>query len=95
MLHAQGDEFVMQEQRGARWIAHEAHELGADDTNDTAVSGHSESSHVDAVPPPGFPLAWRLSYESVLALQSLGFTVRGEASPRGGDRREGSEKRQG
>jgi hypothetical protein len=70
----------MQEQRGARWLAHKAHELGADDTNDTAVSGHSESSPVDAVPPPGFSffdcIRSECYAESMTALAELGIRVK-------------------
>lgn len=78
----------MTEQRGARWLAAEAQELGAEDAHDRDVSQGTRQQANDP-PPPGFKFfeCMRDSAFSVAitVIRSLGFSI-GDTSPKGGDR---------
>lgn len=71
----------MCDQVGARWLAREMHDLGADDTNASGVSGRGGGpTKQDVEPPPGFTFfdcirADRYT-ESVTALADLGFKIK-------------------
>jgi len=71
----------MSDQAGARWLAREMHDLGADDTNASGVSGRDGGpTQQDAEPPPGFSFFDCIQEdhysESVTALVDLGFKVK-------------------
>lgn len=70
----------MQQQAGARWLAHETHELGLWAEDAATIPDDFRKTRQGDAPPPGFPLFDCISdakyASSMAALVELGFKVR-------------------
>ena len=84
-----GPRITVTEQRGARWLAAEAQELGAEDAHDRDVSQGTRQQANDP-PPPGFKFFECMTdcgfCHAVAELRALGFRVVSDTSLEEDDR---------